>query len=55
VVADHTKFGEIGANVFAPLRAVDTIVVDNGLSTEERAVVAAQVGALKIADVVGAP
>lgn len=51
VVADHTKFGEIGACVFAPLRQVDTIVVDDGLGVEQRAVVAAQVGTLTIADV----
>jgi DeoR/GlpR family transcriptional regulator of sugar metabolism len=55
VVADHTKFGEIGANVFAPLRRVDTMVVDDGLATEQRAVVAAQVGTLAIAEVWAAP
>lgn len=53
VVADHTKFGEIGTNVFAPLRQVDTMVVDDGLAAEQRAVVAAQVGTLRIADVTG--
>jgi DeoR/GlpR family transcriptional regulator of sugar metabolism len=55
VLADHTKFGEIGANVFAPLRRVDTMIVDDGLAVEQRAVVAAQVGNLTIADAWGAP
>ncbi len=49
VVADHTKFGEIGTNVFAPLSRIDTLVVDDGLAEEDRAVVAARVGTLTIA------
>jgi DeoR/GlpR family transcriptional regulator of sugar metabolism len=55
VVADHTKFGEIGTNVFAPLRQVDTMVVDDGLAEEDRAVIAARVGTLKIADTAAVP
>jgi DeoR/GlpR family transcriptional regulator of sugar metabolism len=51
VVADHTKFGEIGTNMFARLAQVDTLIVDNGLAVEDRAVITAQVGTLSIADV----
>jgi DeoR/GlpR family transcriptional regulator of sugar metabolism len=51
VVADHTKFGEVGANVFAGLSQVNTLITDAGLAIEDRAVIAAQVGALTIADV----
>lgn len=50
VLADHTKFGEVGANVFARLRQVDTLIVDDGLATDERVVIAAQVGTLTIAE-----
>ena len=31
VLADHTKFGEVGTNVFARLRQVHTLIVDDGL------------------------
>jgi DeoR/GlpR family transcriptional regulator of sugar metabolism len=51
VLADHTKFGEVGAGVFARLPQVHTLIVDDGLAVEDRAVVAAQVGALTIAEV----
>ena len=51
VLADHTKFGEVGANVFASLSQVNTLITDAGLAIEDRAVIAAQVGALTIADV----
>ena len=54
VLADHTKFGEVGTNVFARLPQVHTLVVDDGLAADDRAVTAAQVGTLMIADVTGA-
>ena len=53
VVADHTKYCEVGMNVFARLRQVDTLIVDDGLPAEDRAVVAAQVGKLEVATVAG--
>jgi DeoR/GlpR family transcriptional regulator of sugar metabolism len=55
VVADHTKYCEVGMNVFALLRQVDTLIVDDGLPAEGRAVVAAQVGNLEVAQVTGRP
>lgn len=51
VLADHTKYGEIGTNVFARLNRVDTLIVDDGLSETDRAVVAAEVGELRVAEV----
>jgi DeoR/GlpR family transcriptional regulator of sugar metabolism len=51
VLADHTKFGEVGTNVFAALGQVDTMIVDDGLADDQRAVVAARVGTLTIATV----
>ena len=51
VLADHTKFGEVGTNVFARLSQVDTLIVDAGLAIDDRAIIAAHVGALTIADV----
>jgi DeoR/GlpR family transcriptional regulator of sugar metabolism len=55
VLADHTKFGEVGANVFARLPQVHILITDDGLDVDDRAVIAAQVGTLEIADVSGAP
>jgi DeoR/GlpR family transcriptional regulator of sugar metabolism len=54
VLADHTKLGEVGTNVFAALSAVHTLIVDDGLAAADRAVIAEQVGALTIAEVSGA-
>jgi len=51
VLADHTKFGEVGTNVFARLSQVDTLIVDDGLAPEDRAVVEAEVGSLRLAAV----
>jgi len=51
VLADHTKFGEIGTNVFARLRDVDTLIVDDGLAEADRALIGAEVGCLEIAAV----
>jgi DeoR/GlpR family transcriptional regulator of sugar metabolism len=50
VLADHTKCGEIGTNVFARLERVHTLIVDDGLAEPERALVAAAVGELRIAE-----
>ncbi len=46
VLADHTKYGEIGANVFARLDQVHTLVVDDGLDSAERPTLEALVGEL---------
>jgi DeoR/GlpR family transcriptional regulator of sugar metabolism len=55
VLADHTKYCEVGRNVFARLPQVDTLIVDDGLPEEARVVVAAHVGNLDIAPVAGRP
>lgn len=58
VLADHTKYREIGTNVFAGLDRVDTLITDDGLAPADREVVAAEVGNLHIAILgagVGAP
>jgi DeoR/GlpR family transcriptional regulator of sugar metabolism len=51
VLADHTKYREVGTNVFAGLEQVDTLIVDNGLATADRTAVAQRVGDIMIADV----
>jgi DeoR/GlpR family transcriptional regulator of sugar metabolism len=51
VVADHTKFREVGTNVFARLDQVDILVVDDGLAAEDRLTVGALVDAILIAEV----
>lgn len=53
VLADHTKYGEIGTNVFAGLDQVDTLIVDDGLADEDRAALAGRVGDVVIAEVTG--
>jgi DeoR/GlpR family transcriptional regulator of sugar metabolism len=53
VLADHTKFGEVGTNVFARLAQVDTLIVDDGLTASDRALVDTRVGDLLIAPVAG--
>lgn len=53
VLADHTKYGEIGTNVFAGLGQVDTLIVDDGLADEDRAALAGLVGNVLIAQVAG--
>lgn len=53
VLADHTKYKEIGTNVFARLTEVDTLIVDDGLDVADRALIATHIGELLIADVVG--
>jgi DeoR/GlpR family transcriptional regulator of sugar metabolism len=51
VLADHTKFGEIGTNVFADLKQVDTLITDNGLASADRASLAGLVGTVMTAEV----
>jgi DeoR/GlpR family transcriptional regulator of sugar metabolism len=53
VLADHTKYGEVGACVFARLGQVHTLIVDDGLTGADRAVIDAHVGDLVIAPVRG--
>ena len=53
VLADHTKFGEVGACVFARLTQVDTLIVDDGLTASDRALIDAHVGEVVIAPVGG--
>jgi DeoR/GlpR family transcriptional regulator of sugar metabolism len=51
VLADHTKYCEVGTNVFARLAQVNTLIVDDGLAGDDRAAVGLQVGDLQIAEV----
>ncbi len=51
VVADHTKWGTVGLSSFADLSEVDTLVTDDGLPPEARALIADRVGKLVIANV----
>lgn len=53
VLADHSKYGEIGTNVFAGLGQVDTLIVDDGLAAEGRAALAGLVGDVVLAAVTG--
>jgi DeoR/GlpR family transcriptional regulator of sugar metabolism len=46
VLADHTKWGVIGLSQIAPIDAVDTLVTDDLISSEGRAVLADRVGEL---------
>jgi DeoR/GlpR family transcriptional regulator of sugar metabolism len=49
VLADHTKYGEVGTNVFARLDQVHTLIVDDGLGVAQRVTLEAQVGELIVA------
>jgi DeoR/GlpR family transcriptional regulator of sugar metabolism len=51
VLADHTKYREVGTNVFARMRRVDTLIVDDGLALADRSVIEEHVGRLTIATV----
>lgn len=48
VLADHTKYGEVGTNVFARLDQVDTLIVDDALEVEDRRSLAGRVGELMV-------
>ncbi|BDH58773.1 DeoR family transcriptional regulator [Tsukamurella sp. PLM1] len=43
LMVDHTKFGEIGAHLFAPFADVDGLIMDDGVSAAARDVLAAAV------------
>jgi DeoR/GlpR family transcriptional regulator of sugar metabolism len=53
VLADHTKYHEVGTNVFARLEQVHTLIVDDGLIGSDRVLIGPLVGDLVIADVGG--
>lgn len=55
VVADHTKWGEVGISTIAPLDAADTLISDDGLSDEARAAMSEHVGELHLAAVTASP
>ncbi len=49
VLADHTKYREVGTNVFANLGQVGTLIVDDGLGDADRVALAGRVEELVIA------
>jgi DeoR/GlpR family transcriptional regulator of sugar metabolism len=51
VLADHTKYREVGTNVFARMRRVDNLIVDDGLTIADRGIIEQHVGRLTIASV----
>ncbi|AKS34028.1 DeoR/GlpR family DNA-binding transcription regulator [Mycolicibacterium goodii] len=51
VLADHTKYREVGTNVFADLGQVDTLITDDKLAAADHATLAAHVGSVLIAEV----
>jgi len=51
VLADHTKYREVGTNVFARMRRVDNLIVDDGLALVDRGIIEMHVGRLTIATV----
>jgi DeoR/GlpR family transcriptional regulator of sugar metabolism len=55
VVADHTKYREVGTNVFARMRRVDNLIVDDGLAIADRGIIEEHVGRLTIAMVMRQP
>ncbi len=48
VLADHTKYGEVGACVFARLDQVHALIVDDGLNADARSVLDDRVGELTV-------
>jgi DeoR/GlpR family transcriptional regulator of sugar metabolism len=50
VVADHTKWAIVGLSSFADLDEVDTLITDNQLHSEARALLTERIGQLVIAD-----
>jgi DeoR/GlpR family transcriptional regulator of sugar metabolism len=53
VLADHTKYGEVGACVFARLEQVHTMICDDGLTAADRTLLDTRIGELVIAPVAG--
>jgi len=51
VVADHTKWGEVGLSSFAALDEADLLISDDGLPTEAVAVLSEAVGSLVLVSV----
>lgn len=51
VLADHTKYGEVGEDVGADLGQVDTLITDDGLADADRATLAGLVGNVMTAEV----
>jgi DeoR/GlpR family transcriptional regulator of sugar metabolism len=49
VMADHTKWGVVGLSSFANLEDADTLITDDGLSSEARALLADRVATLIVA------
>ncbi|QCB52078.1 DeoR/GlpR transcriptional regulator [Rhodococcus sp. PAMC28707] len=50
VLADNTKHREVGTNVFAPISAVNTLVVDDGLGASDRALLAPHLETILVAE-----
>lgn len=50
VMADHTKYREVGTNVFGRMSDVHTLVVDDGLDSSDRAALASHVENIVIAE-----
>jgi DeoR/GlpR family transcriptional regulator of sugar metabolism len=55
VVADHTKWGTVGLCSFADLSEVDTLITDDGLPPEARALIADRVATLVVTSVAAHP
>ncbi|MFQ6171400.1 DeoR/GlpR family DNA-binding transcription regulator [Oryzobacter sp. R7] len=49
VLADHSKFGIVGLSTFLPLREVDTLITDSGITARARAVLEDSVEQLVLA------
>jgi DeoR/GlpR family transcriptional regulator of sugar metabolism len=49
VIADHTKWGVVGLSSFATLEDADTLITDDGLPEEARALLTERVGRLIVA------
>ncbi|MDJ0395096.1 DeoR/GlpR family DNA-binding transcription regulator [Rhodococcus sp. G-MC3] len=50
VLADNTKYREVGTNVFGRMSDIDTLVVDDGLHASDRAALAPHLENIVIAD-----
>ncbi|MGL5819898.1 MAG: DeoR/GlpR family DNA-binding transcription regulator [Phycicoccus sp.] len=51
VLADHTKVGIVGLSTFMPLKDVDTLITDSGISARHRSVLEDSVEQLVLAEV----
>lgn len=50
VLADNTKYREVGTNVFGRMSDIDTLVVDDGLDVADRAALAPHVANILVAE-----